>query len=97
MIEFLVHECRSRGGATTVTGVVNAGCVKLGTVFDCVSPETLTQPGNDSKTPVRLEVESIVAYGHEIDELPEGMTGELGVEGEGTAQLHHGLFLSERP
>ncbi len=96
MIEFLVHECRQDDGATTLTGVVNVGEVKVGTVFETASGESAAKTSMGPTSPIHLSVTRITAYGHQIDELPEGMTGELIVEGEGVEELRHGRFVSSK-
>ena len=39
-----------------------------------------------------LRVIRVVAYGHSLEELPEGMTGELTLSGDGIAKLSAGQY-----
>jgi hypothetical protein len=83
MIEFLTETVEHRTGHVVVAGLVNAGVVRLGSVF---TQATLPQADN-AGCEVRLTVSKIVAYRHELDELPTGMTGELHLQGTGADRL----------
>jgi hypothetical protein len=96
MIEFLVDTIRREINLTYVTGVVNAGIIRLGSAFNWVSGSPASaaerlETGGDIQ--VLLSVEGIVAYRRELDELHEGMTGQLRLSGEGAETISHGVFL----
>ncbi len=96
MIEFFVFECQQVDGATILAGVVNLGVVKIGTVFDAATGESVEKTSSEPGSSVRLSVTRIVTYGHQVDELHQGMTGELVVEGDGLGELQHGRFVSSK-
>lgn len=96
MIEFFVDECRKDDDATIITGVVNVGVVKIGTVFNTASDESAEKTSSKPGSPIELSVTRIAAYGHYLDELPKGMTGALVIEGDGVEDLRQGRFVSSR-
>jgi hypothetical protein len=92
MTEFLVDQVQKTTDRVFVTGGVNVGSVCVG----CQFVEAVVANDIDSKTEAiatALRVESIRAYGHNLDELPEGMTGELCLIGDIECRLQHGDFL----
>lgn len=87
--EFLVHEVRSDGGVTFVSGIVNKGSILEKLSFTSIRSEV-----TDS-IPVVLTVTKIVAYRRELRELPRGMSGELHLVGEGAELLKkHDMLLA---
>ncbi|MFO1044391.1 MAG: hypothetical protein U0941_21680 [Planctomycetaceae bacterium] len=88
MIRFEIDSVESTDGGALICGRVHEGTVRVGSCFTDVKC-------SDSKTlnnKVNLRVIRIVAYGHSLDDLPDGMTGELKVSGEGIAQLSAGPY-----
>lgn len=87
-IEFLVYEIKQDGDIARVGGIVNKGKISVGVTFSYV----LDKFGE--KTSVRLEVTDIVAYRRQITELPNGMSGELHVIGEGIGLIEKNYMLA---
>ncbi|NQU21596.1 MAG: hypothetical protein HQ567_09960 [Candidatus Nealsonbacteria bacterium] len=94
MIDFLIDECRQDGGDQFVSGMLCAGTIVLGTEFVLASdtPTDSNEPDKEPR-PVKLLVRGIMAYDHQLQELPQGMSGELLVEGEGAEAIRKGVFL----
>lgn len=80
-IEFLIHEVRTEEGVTFASGIVNKGKIPIGTAFTSVKQ---IESGTHE---IHLSVKRVVAYRREIDELPQGMSGELTLEGQGAELL----------
>ncbi len=85
---FLIYKTGPTEGGIFVDGGGGDGIVKIGTVF--------TQarywgsgpfPGEGETKPIHLTVVKILAYGHELDELPSPITGRLFLQGEGAEEL----------
>jgi hypothetical protein len=83
MIRFEVDSVKSEGFCMVVPGRVHHGTIRVGSVFtraDEMSAGPLT---------TTFRVDKIIAYDHSLDELPEGMTGELQLTGKGSEILLH--------
>ena len=93
MTEFLINEHWAEVDTVVVTGMVNTGSVRVGTVFTGVSRAPSPQIASESTAVVYFRVIRIVAYGHAIYDLPDGMSGELFMKGEQTGHLKHGYLL----
>lgn len=82
MNEFLLEAIESSNNSqAVVTGIVNKGAVRLGSVFTQV---TLPSQADNVTCQVQLTIIKIVAYRHVLDELPSGMTGEIHMQGTGS-------------
>ncbi|MEY4565073.1 MAG: hypothetical protein RLY14_43 [Planctomycetota bacterium] len=64
-----------------IQGRVHQGTIRRGIVFTGVEDISAGVPT------VKLRVDKIVAYCHSLDDLPEGMTGELHLTGDGMETL----------
>lgn len=82
MIEFEADSLHVRHARTVMPGRVRQGTVRLGSVFT----EVVDVSG--SRRGVSLRVAGIDAYGHPLDELPDGMTGYLWLSGDTSALGH---------
>ncbi len=91
MIEFLIDKHIQGENETLVTGLVNTGTILLGSRFGF----TYSSTGVKEATHVSFVVKRIIAYGHELDQLPQGMTGQLLLIGDGAGRLEHGMFLAD--
>jgi hypothetical protein len=80
-VEFYVYDARSEGGLRLVAGVVNKGSIPVGLVFKSV------RSGISEVKPEALAVAKTITYRREVAELPEGMSGELQLLGEGIDSL----------
>ena len=75
--EFGVHGVEpTAGGATEVIGRCFRGPIMLGQAFT-----GLGRSAGHTDVRVHLTVVGIVAYGHHLSELDEGLTGRLTLEG----------------
>lgn len=78
-----------------VTGKCDSGSVVVGSYFlkvyryirELNSEGFSTTIGKEYIRDLKLQVKQIKAYRHILDELPEGMTGELWLTGEGGEHL----------
>lgn len=89
MIEFEINTFEEGENGIIVTGVVVSGIISLGNRFEFAYWPRVAK---DRKR-VSFVVTRIMAYGHELDELHRGMSGELLVVGHGIEQLKHGILL----
>lgn len=64
-----------------IPGCVQQGTVRVGSIFTEIDYASVDSPR------IQLRVCGIVAYGHALEELPQGMTGELQLTGEGMEKL----------
>jgi len=81
MIRFEADCVKIDGICMAIPGRVHQGTIRVGSVLtgvDAISAGSAT---------IELRVDKIVAYGHSLDELPEGMTGELQLTGDGMETL----------
>lgn len=81
MIRFEVDGAKLTEFCVLVPGRVHEGTIRIGSIFTSVSELSADSPA------IQLRVDKIAAYGHSLDELPEGMTGELQLSGEGMESL----------
>jgi hypothetical protein len=99
MSEFVIYQIWAEGSDRALLyGRCSKGDISVGTVFgfvyDIVFDSYETSGQNVNTRRVELTVDRIVAYGHELDELNEGITAELAVSGRGLEQLNSGSALS---
>ena len=83
MIRFEADSAKIDDSWVVVPGRVHQGTIRLGSVF------TVVEATSAVSSTIKLRVGRIVAYGHSLEELPEGMTGELQLTGEGREKLLH--------
>jgi hypothetical protein len=81
MIRFEADSAKINDFCVVVPGRVHQGTIRVGSVFTAIEMTSATS------ATIKLRVEKIVAYGHSLEELPEGMTGELQLTGEGREDL----------
>jgi hypothetical protein len=97
ILEFLVDSVDSRNDEFVVTGLVNCGDIRLGSVFTLAFkwPSGSGSEGTRIEEPrnVHLAVVKIMAYRRELDGLPFGMTGELFLEGNGKEEIVAGIMM----
>ena len=93
MTEFLIHERWQEGDTTFVSGVVDEGIVKIGSVFNILKRGPARNPEDETNSPICLTVTQIVSYGRNFDDLHRGTTGALAIKGSGANQLYHGDFI----
>jgi len=87
-ISFLVDKTGPAESGIFADGGGGDGIVKIGTVFTEArywGPGPF--PGEGATKPIHLTVVKILAYGHELDELPSPITGRLFLQGEGAEEL----------
>jgi len=88
MIEFLIDSFEKTDKGIRICGAVNLGTIRLGSFFSSASTEplsgTMDAPVGEK---VSLAVKRIIAYGQELDQLPEGMSGELHLLGDGADEI----------
>lgn len=80
-IEFLVHDIRCEPKFALVSGIVNKGDIPIGATF------TYVRQVSEDVHDIHLTVFKIITYRHEIDSLPQGMSGELHLTGAGVEML----------
>ena len=95
MNEFMADKVERQSAHIAVRGAVNAGLLRVGTGFTHVSQKPRAQAAADDLHPVSLVIVRITAYGRDLDQLPEGMTGELHLSGTGFEAVVDGTFLSD--
>ena len=76
MIRFEVDGVNLVKCGVVARGRVHLGTIRIGSVFTSIE-ELL-----EESTLMKLQVDGITAYGHGLNNLPEGMTGELLLTGE---------------
>ncbi len=87
-VDFYIYVAGSTEDGFFVGGSGDHGVVRIGTVF------TEARFGRDGlRKPIRLTVVKILAYGHELDELPAPVSGRLFLQGEGGAELASRVFI----
>ena len=88
-LAFGVHSAvpSSISGCVEVIGRCYAGPVPLRAVFSRVEPAT-----DGADKPIRLELQSIEAYGQSLPELDEGLTAKLLLQGQ-RVELYEGDIL----
>lgn len=77
--EFLVSEISVATDGYTAFGITNCGTIVIGDVFSKLRRKFA--PDETKVYDIDLRVSAIVAYRRQIDELPEGMGGELVLTG----------------
>ena len=90
-MDFLVDNIYTTENGYRVTGGCNEGSVVVGSSFlkiyryirEPTSEGFLAIIGKEYIRDIKLQVKQIQAYRHSLDELYEGMSGELWLEGEG--------------
>lgn len=99
MIEFGIHSVESvYQQKIHITGRVFHGIVKIGTCFtqafelEHTAPEFI--PKRNKTAELHLTVESVQAYGIDLDNLDEGLTGLLILSGYGIEHLHSGVSIA---
>lgn len=80
-VQFLVHETHFEGNEFVVGGIVSLGTVIQGMTFTLLRSEGLEMQE------VRFLVRKILAYRHEFEELPKGISGALFLVGEGVENI----------
>lgn len=92
-IEFLIDDVVAEADSCRLQGVCNVGPINLGDVFG-LTYRPIREYSEDGFIEFRefsesvvLEVVEIVAYRKSLDELSEGMSGELKVMGAGLNKL----------
>jgi hypothetical protein len=100
-IEFGISDFKSIGNKATIEGRCHSGPIVPGDIFTVISEMTvLTSPQTVGPTKLchlaalSLRVDSIWAYGHQINELSQTMTARLELTGTGCEHLKAGLVLS---
>lgn len=81
MIRFVADSANIDDFCVIVPGRVHQGTIRVGSVFTAVEVMSAVS------STINLRVDRIIAYGHSLEELPEGMTGELQLSGEGKEKL----------
>ena len=81
MNEFIIEEAEFKDGHWIVSGIVNEGSVCIGDVF-CDYFEVRDFEKKSTPLPSSICVTSIHAYGHKIENLPRGMSGEIWAVGD---------------
>jgi hypothetical protein len=89
-MEFLIDSFQENDGEYHVMGICSGGSIKLSSKFLKVYENLLgsSEDGSDMIVArkniknINLVVKEIKAYGHTLDELPSGMSGELVLIGE---------------
>jgi lysyl-tRNA synthetase class I len=94
MAEFGIHEIRTDGTTVTLTGRCYSGTIHVGQIFRRVYRTDATGAQLESRT-VTLSVLRITAYHRLLTEIPEGLTAELIVSGNGTEQLQSEWVLTD--
>lgn len=90
-MDFLIDSICMGENGYSVKGVCNQDSVKVGSSFFKIyryimkptSEGFFTITGKEYIRDIKLQVKQIQAYRHTLDELYEGMSGELLLEGEG--------------
>jgi len=77
MIRFETDCVKKENSCMLIQGRVHQGTIRRGLFFTDVEDKSAGVPT------IKLRVDKIVAYGHSLDDLPEGMTGELHLTGDG--------------
>jgi hypothetical protein len=95
MIEFLLDGYECDEDRVLARGIVSQGDIRLGSRFSSACPTAMCTQELKSSLPTNVAfiVKKIVTYRQELDELPQGMTGELWLVGEGLQALGHGVLL----
>ena len=90
MAAFGIHTARVEGDRLVVEGRCYSGVISLAQVF------TRSYPPNDEEraAALHLTVEGISAYGHNLDQIEEGLTAEIQFSGEFPEALVEGWVLS---
>ena len=94
-IEFMVDSVTLESDFLLVQGACNRGSICVGDKFGKAYKHELEEESDGgycvskqyNERSVVLTVEKIRAYGHDIDELAEGMTGELLLLGQGSEHI----------
>ena len=100
-IEFGISDVKFGGPETIIEGRCHCGPIRIGDTFTKISEMTVhTRPRTYGPTTLRaiasveIRVDSISAYGHELEELSQTMTARIAVSGIGVEHLKEGLVLS---
>jgi hypothetical protein len=81
MICFEVDRGELAEFGVVVPGRVHQVTIRLGSVF------TSLGDASPSSLRIKMQVDGIVAYGHSLEDVPAGMTGELKLIGDGGDKL----------
>lgn len=92
MSEFGVHKASFDGDRAFVAGRCFTGPIRVGAVFTQLRRFHPVQTENG--IPVELVVTRIIAYGHQLDEIQEGLTAELELSGVTPSELGDGALLA---
>ncbi|WNZ24538.1 hypothetical protein HJG54_17885 [Leptolyngbya sp. NK1-12] len=94
-MEFLVDSIERDGEAYCVRGACTHGKIDIGTIFSKAYKKIKRFSNNqvesirtENHRVVSLRVEKIIAYRHSLDSLPQGMSGEIYLVGEGGYNLN---------
>jgi hypothetical protein len=104
-MEFIVigHVTGGESGLLQVVGRCGSAPIRLGDRFQALFrhrprdyPDGLGEAAvREVEKPVSIEVQSIQAYGQDLDELGPGMTGSLGLAGQGIELVEAGWILGQ--
>jgi hypothetical protein len=100
-IEFEVASCTVRDGHVVVGGRCLEDSIHVGDRFDSIYGFVFPDAPDDYSTqrrsllhPTALRVVKIVTYGHVVEALDSGLTGELTLDGIPSANMVPGCVLS---
>ena len=101
VIEFFVYKCAMHGNQMVIDGRCNHGPITLDSRFNVIC-EVKSQRSAEAYGPsvrkvlynVSLFTSRIYMYGTYVNELSEGVTGRLTVEGEGLERIQDRLALA---
>lgn len=95
-MKFFVDSIEREGEVYCAKGVCTQGSIEVGVTFLKVYKEIVNKialyefelVGTENHRVVALRVEKIIAYRRSLDSLPQGMTGEIYLVGEGGDDIH---------
>jgi hypothetical protein len=90
MMKFVVDSAQVKNGDYHITGISCEGTIVVGGEFLKVYRNPIQKTvegeyeflGKEDIRDIKLTVKEIRAYGHSLEELPTGMTGEIVLAGE---------------
>ncbi|MDJ0725345.1 MAG: hypothetical protein QNJ38_09560 [Prochloraceae cyanobacterium] len=103
-MKFIIYRVYEQEDGYLVTGICDGdsspeNCLKIGDIFlkaykNIFEKTSLKLIETKDIRDLKLEVKKIVAYRHQLEELPLGMTAELYLTGDRTANLEEKDILS---